>query len=156
MSYLAKFKYKSIGKLHKLYWRLIRPFSIGVRALIVDHKGRILLVRHSYGAVWYLPGGGVDKGEPLLTALRRELAEELGLRFQDVPGLLGTYSNFYEGKNDFISIFIIRDFEMSPPQNVEIDRWQFFKADQLPEGISKGTRNRIAEFRQQKPIDYLW
>jgi ADP-ribose pyrophosphatase YjhB (NUDIX family) len=48
---------------------------------ILRWRGRILLARHEKagGAVWLLPGGGVQPGESLVQALQRELWEETGL-----------------------------------------------------------------------------
>ena len=48
---------------------------------ILRWRGRILLLRHEKagGEVWLLPGGGVQGGESLVRALRRELWEETGL-----------------------------------------------------------------------------
>ncbi|MCH7911024.1 MAG: NUDIX hydrolase, partial [Candidatus Hydrogenedentes bacterium] len=47
-------------------------------AVVVVRGDSILLVRHQKGAAsyWLLPGGGVDFGEPLAEALRREVREE--------------------------------------------------------------------------------
>lgn len=53
-----------------------------VRALIIDPLHRVLLVRFEFprsGTRWALPGGGLEPGESDHDALRRELAEELGL-----------------------------------------------------------------------------
>jgi TDG/mug DNA glycosylase family protein len=53
-----------------------------VRALVVDDLDRVLLVqfRDSTDQVWWAtPGGGRDQGESIEQALRRELAEEIGL-----------------------------------------------------------------------------
>ena len=48
---------------------------------ILRWRGRILLARHERAGspVWLLPGGGVQPGESLVRALRRELWEETGL-----------------------------------------------------------------------------
>ena len=53
---------------------------IRVSALLL-WNGRILLCRHEKPGkeYWLLPGGGVNSGETLVEALRRELSEELGI-----------------------------------------------------------------------------
>jgi G:T/U-mismatch repair DNA glycosylase len=55
---------------------------LAARALVLDDEGRTLLVqfRDDTGQVWWAtPGGGIDEGEDVESALRRELGEELGL-----------------------------------------------------------------------------
>jgi len=48
---------------------------------ILRWQGRVLLIRQEKPGkeYWLLPGGGVDAGETLLEALRRELREELSI-----------------------------------------------------------------------------
>jgi 8-oxo-dGTP diphosphatase len=62
-----------------------------VRAVILDEDDRILLCRfviaRPSGAivVWAAPGGGVERGETDLAALRRELREEVGFDIDEPP-----------------------------------------------------------------------
>ena len=56
------------------------------RALLLTPSKHILLVRFEFpaGTRWALPGGGLDGGEDHVTALRRELIEEVGLHNPDI------------------------------------------------------------------------
>lgn len=49
-----------------------------VAALIRDEEGRVLLVRKRGTQAFMQPGGKLDAGEDDVTALSREIAEELG------------------------------------------------------------------------------
>lgn len=54
----------------------------GVYAIISDEtNSEIILVQAPNGA-WFLPGGEIEKGEDHLSALKRELIEELGFTAQ--------------------------------------------------------------------------
>jgi len=53
-------------------------YRIAVKAIII-RDGRLLLVQEQDDEWWSIPGGGVDYGETVDQALRRELSEELGV-----------------------------------------------------------------------------
>ena len=58
-----------------------RPI-VGVGAVVLDGGGRVLLARRAHEpskGEWSLPGGGVELGETLETAVAREVLEETGL-----------------------------------------------------------------------------
>lgn len=48
-------------------------------ARVTDPDGRIALVKNRWSEGWILPGGGVEPGEELIDAARREVREETGL-----------------------------------------------------------------------------
>jgi ADP-ribose pyrophosphatase YjhB (NUDIX family) len=141
-----------------LYRRLAHGTTTGVRAMVIDGAGRIFLVKHSYLAGWHLPGGGVDKGEAVASAMSRELFEETNIRVAGEPKLQGVYFNNRESRRDHVVLFIVRDFvqEKPPEPDYEIVAHGFFALAALPEDTSRATRARIAEVFNGVPVSEVW
>ena len=141
MHRLARWLYQA----NRVRWWLTRPVTLGVR-LIPVRAGQVLLVKHTYQREWYLPGGGVKRGETLEAAVRREADEEVGATLGALR-LFGVYTNFYEYKSDHVVVFVCEDFTLTGATDREIERFAFFALDDLPPGTSPGSRRRLREYR---------
>jgi 8-oxo-dGTP pyrophosphatase MutT (NUDIX family) len=141
-----------------LYWRFSRGATLGARALVIDGVGRVFLVKHSYVDGWHLPGGGVETGETLLTALARELAEEGNIQLTGTPPLHGMFFNKRISRRDHVALYIVREFRQDgmPQPNHEIIAHGFFAPDALPEDTGRATRARIAEVFGGAAVSELW
>jgi ADP-ribose pyrophosphatase YjhB (NUDIX family) len=145
-----------ITPLFRAWWRFRRPMTLGVRGLVCDDAGRVLLVRHTYADGWHLPGGGVDHGESARAAASRELMEEGGVE-ADALSLIGFYSNHVRFKHDHIALYRAETWRpCAPYDNGEIAERGFFAADALPDGITPGTRRRLAEAFDGAPVSDIW
>jgi ADP-ribose pyrophosphatase YjhB (NUDIX family) len=145
-------------RLRRIVWRVYGPRTIGIRGIVVDERGHVLLVRHSYGPpTWHLPGGGVKRRESLLEALGRELREEVGVTVTGRPELHGVFSNMTEGKSDHITVFVVRQWRGAEADSAEIDSARFFDPATLPDEVSPGTRRRLDEWhRGDAPAGFSW
>jgi 8-oxo-dGTP pyrophosphatase MutT (NUDIX family) len=148
----------ALRRLLHFYWRFARGLTVGVRGLVIDAEGRVFLVKHSYVVGWHLPGGGVEPGETLATALARELREEGNIELSAPPVLFAVYFNRRVSRRDHVALYVVRSFhQAAPPQpNNEIVEHGFFAPDFLPEGTTRGTRERIAEVLDGRETAALW
>ncbi|MCR6642561.1 MAG: NUDIX domain-containing protein [Sporocytophaga sp.] len=123
---MQKLGYKFLSyKAASFLWKIIKPKSFGARAVLLKND-EVLLVKHTYQTSWYFPGGGLKTGETYEEAIRRELREELNAEVYKLE-LFGVYNSMYEGKNDSITIFICKEFEISHQKtDSEIDEFKFF------------------------------
>lgn len=72
-------------------------FHLGVKALVTDPKGKVLLLRvnlqelqgYRGPAYWDIPGGRVHRGDTVTETLIRELREETGLSYRGTPTFIG-------------------------------------------------------------------
>lgn len=117
----------------------------------------ILLVRLSYVKGWYLPGGGVNRGESFAQAMIRELHEECGV----IPvesELLGIYFTNRQGKDDHVAVFVVPDFRLDPEhqRDPEIEEQRFFPVGDLPDDVTPATRRRIQEYLGAEEPSESW
>ena len=140
------------------YFRLTRGMTLGVRGVVIDDRGGVLLVRHTYVPGWHFPGGGVDGGESLRGALARELHEEAGVSLSAPATLHGVFRNAHASSRDHVAVFIVRGFtrDLSHPSDREIAEARVFAAHSLPEDVTSGTAARLREVLSGAPAAEDW
>ena len=100
---------------------LEKPYIISVYAVLRNEKSEILLLRrsensHSNPGKWDLPGGKLNRREPLEEAAVREVWEETGISI--VPGDIAGYVTFELPDKKVIAIvydggYVIADVKLS-------------------------------------------
>jgi 8-oxo-dGTP pyrophosphatase MutT (NUDIX family) len=140
------------------YFLLVRGMTLGVRAVVLDADNKVFLVKHSYVSGWYLPGGGVDIGETMEQAMRRELKEEGDIDLTGEAVLHGIFLNSHISRRDHVAVYVVRHFRQDrlPKPNREIVECGFFDSAALPEGTTPGTLLRLAEVLGGKPLIATW
>lgn len=139
------------------FFRMTRGLTLGVRAVVTDQAGKVLLIQHTYIKGWYLPGGGVERGETAETAVVRELAEEAGVRALSRPRLISAHSNEVLHPGDHVLVYRVETWEPCPSDAAgEIHEVGWFDPADLPEETTKATRRRIAETLGGAETDPMW
>ena len=129
---------------------------MGAQGVILDDSDHVLLIRHTYQPGWHFPGGGVEKNETIVAALKRELDEEAGIHLSEPPQMFGIYPNFEAFPSDHIVLFVVRHWHQArePKPNREIAEQGFFPLDQLPTGTIAPVKRRLVEiFEKRQPSD---
>lgn len=147
----------AVFRAQSLITRLVKGTTLGVRVALFDGD-RVLLVRHSYIAGWYFPGGGVDPGETAEEAAHRELFEETGLVAETPLRLHGVFFNARMAHRDHVLVYSADSWRRDRPfvANGEIREARFFSPSELPDDTSTATRARLAEIRDDVPASPRW
>jgi len=130
---------------YRIYCFIFRPKTLGARVMLIQN-GQVLLIRQTYMPGWFMPGGGVKRGETIDEAARREAREEVGAEMGELK-LLGSYTHFGDQKSDHNVLFLCTDFTIGKKQDSEIAEARFFPLEALPNGLSKAHRKRLDEYR---------
>ena len=155
---LARTPLLRMAHLTRIGWRSVaRPVTMGVRALIRDQSGAVLLIRHSYVGGWHMPGGGVGRRETVHQAMAREVREEVGLEVVGTARMLGLYARFRRGWSDHVSVFVVDEWSGTPRiDGLEIAECRFFQHEDVPADTTPATRRRLAEALSGGKISEFW
>jgi mutator protein MutT len=145
MGYLQKMR-KMVGS-----YRLFVP---GVRAVIVNRVGEILLQRRTDTSSWGLPGGAVEPDETVFEALKREVAEETALTVMHAEPMAlycGPDQKFAYPNGDrvqcFAVAFIVRKWEGQPrADGMEGSLVRFFSLLNLPKHLVSIHKQTIKDY----------
>lgn len=151
MTRLVGFAYRGAYWLLRVWWRIRRPITVGVRMMVVDPEGRVLAVRHSYRGGWHFPGGAAKRGETLEAAARREIREETGIAVADPVELLGMYFTEDEHKSDHVAVFVARHWEGEAAADLkEIVDIAWIAPDGTGDGLSPWTIRWLTDLRDMR------
>ena len=80
------------------------------RAILFDEESRVALMRVASDNYCKLPGGGIDEGEDITTALNRELLEEIGASSVEILSEVGRVDEYRDeyGVNSRHYCFVAR------------------------------------------------
>ena len=130
------------------------PFRLGVGVVVLNKENKVFVGKRKDNPVnkWQMPQGGVDDGEDLVGAMKRELSEETGIKnikiLKEIDGwskyelpdyLLGKiWKGKYRGQKQkwFVVKFLGSDNEINlQTKNPEFIEWQWIDIDSLPSVI---------------------
>jgi len=141
----------------------VLPLRLGVGAIVLNNKNRVFVGKRKDNPVdkWQMPQGGVNKGEKLIDAMRRELEEETGIKnikiLKEIDGwseyelpenLLGKiWRGKYRGQKQkwFIVKFLGKDNEIDlKTSNHEFVEWKWLDIESLP-GVIVEFKKKVYE-----------
>jgi 8-oxo-dGTP diphosphatase len=133
---------------------------LGAAAVILNEDGKVVLIRRGQApdaGEWSIPGGGVELGESVAEALRREVREETGLEIA-VGEFLEVYERVERDADGVRFHFVVLDYRATVTGGAlragtdaaevvfadpdDLDRYAL--ADSVRRVISSATRSRPA------------
>jgi len=138
----------------------ILPMRLGVGAVVLNEKNNVFVGKRIDNPInkWQMPQGGVDNGENLEQAMRRELEEETSIKnikilkeidkwfeYELPSNLLGKiWKGKFRGQKQrwFIIRFLGNEKEINlKTRNPEFNQWKWIKIEDLP--------NVIVDFKKE-------
>ncbi len=130
------------------------PLRLGVGIIVLNKENKVFVGKRKDNPInkWQMPQGGVDRGESLVNAMKRELKEETSIRSIEILKELEGWTEYelpdyllgkiwrgkYRGQKQkwFIVRFLGKDEEINlKTTHPEFIEWQWLDIENLPSVI---------------------
>lgn len=126
----------------RIIYALGHKVTVGVAAVVMDARGYVLLVHHTYRVpAWDFPGGLLGGREQPAAALARELREELGVNA--VVGRLLHADHYTRWRH--ITLYYEVSIEGKPRHSAETDAHDYISLDGLPAMLNSTVPSWLAD-----------
>lgn len=135
---------------------LLRRPVVGILAAARTPDGRWLLIRRGDTGTWAMPGGTLEWGETLRSAIVREVEEETGARVTGLGRLVGVYSA-PERDARFHAVTVLVEAEVTSPDKgannpLEILEVRQFTDAELPANLAYGMKDMLDDARAGRTV----
>jgi len=132
--------------------------GVGCGAIIINDKNEILLLKRSINShidpgLWSRPGGKIEFGESIVSAVERETKEETGIIVKVVRQLDYTDTISEDKTTHWIALGYLAKQLSGEPINMEPDKHdevKWFPINQLPDNLAEYTKNSINVYLKMK------
>ncbi|MCD9591643.1 NUDIX hydrolase [Streptomyces sp. 8ZJF_21] len=120
-----------------------RPHRVSVAGVIVDERGRALLIKRRDGSTWEPPGGALDPESTAPDALQREILEETGVKIALPAALTGVYKDM----NDLTVSLVFRctALDGTPVTGPRTRAWRWATRDEVPDLADEAYAIRVLD-----------
>jgi ADP-ribose pyrophosphatase YjhB (NUDIX family) len=141
----------------------VKELRPSVAAVITNGDGHVLLQLRPDNGLWGLPGGSVEIGESVTTAILREVREETGLTVE-IDRLVGVYSepafqvvrypdgNVVHYINTMFACRIVGGTLQTCDESLDL---QFFDPTHLPKGMLQSHLIRVRDTLANRPEGFI-
>ncbi len=138
--------------------------GVGVGAMVFNEHGQIFLAQRgpetrNERGFWEFPGGGVEFGERLIEAIKREFYEEYELDIEIVTLLDVSDHILVEEGQHWVSPTFIARYTGGTPRIVEPEKCTaigWFSLNDLPEPLSQVTQDDLRHYHQQYGDKFIY
>lgn len=145
----------------KTYYKNLPKKTVATAVLLFNNQKQLLILKTSYRKHWTLPGGVVEKDESIMTALLREVKEEINFELTNpkLAALDYCAPKIVKGIQNSESVQVLFDGGIIN-QPVEIDGqeiidYQFCEIEEALKMLGLPLRRMVASYLENNKTVYL-